>query len=87
MQYTNIDEGKWVVLFCVRFFKQISMEGDYMATKSITKNVDIKDKKLCKAFVSALENAEKKHSKEVSLSRSFIELKGEKIKELFGDSK
>ena len=63
------------------------MEGDYMATKSITKNIDIRDKELCKTFISALENAEKKRSKEVSLSRSFIELKGEKIKELFGDGK
>lgn len=58
-----------------------------MATKSITKNIDIKDKKLCKRFVAALEHAEKKQSKEVSLSRSFTELKGEKIKELFGDNR
>ena len=87
-----------------------------MATKSITKNVDIRDEILCRAqrdpvvlrrrdalhrekdaqeserksdepFVDALENAEKKHAKEVSLSRSFKEVKGSKIKELFGDNK
>lgn len=63
------------------------MEGDFVATKSITKNVDIRDKKLCRTFVDALENAEKKHAKEVSLSRSFKEVKGSKIKELFGDNK
>lgn len=58
-----------------------------MATKSITKNVDIKDKRLCRNFVAALENAENKHSKEVILSRSFKELKGDKIREIFGDLK
>ena len=41
-----------------------------MATKSILKNVDIKDKKLGKSLVIALENAAGKHSKEVTLSRT-----------------
>lgn len=58
-----------------------------MATKSIIKNIDIKDKRMCQAFISAIENAENKHSKEVSLSRSFTEIKGDKIKELFGEGK
>lgn len=58
-----------------------------MATKSIIKSIDIRDKKLCQTFVSALENAKEKKSKEVSLSRTFTEIKGEKIKELFGENK
>ncbi len=55
-----------------------------MATKSIMKNIDIKKKKSCHAFVLALEYAEKKKSKEVRLSRSVKEVKGGKIKEMFG---
>jgi len=58
-----------------------------MATKSIMKNVDIRDKRLCRAFISALENAHGKKSKEVSLSRTFKEISGDKIKELFGESR
>lgn len=58
-----------------------------MATKSIMKNVDIRDKKLCRAFVDALENAEGKKSKEVVLSRTFKEISGDKIKKIFGESK
>jgi len=56
-----------------------------MATKSIIKNVDIRDKKLCGSFVAALENAQNKRSKEVAMSRSVTEVKGDKIKELFGE--
>ena len=58
-----------------------------MATKSIMKNVDIRDRKLCRSFVEALENAEGKGSKEVILSRTFKEVSGDKIKELFGENK
>lgn len=56
-----------------------------MATKSILKNIDIKDKKLGKALVVALENASKKSSKEVTLSRTYSDVRGEKIKEILGD--
>lgn len=56
-----------------------------MATKSIIKNIDIRDRKLCRTFVSALENAQGKKGKDVTLSRSFTEVRGEKIKELFGE--
>ena len=45
-----------------------------MATKSILKNVDIKDKKLGKSLVIALENAAGKHAKDVQLSRTFGEI-------------
>lgn len=56
-----------------------------MATKSILKNVDIKDKKMGSAIVSALENASNKKSKEVVLSRGFREVRGIKIKHIFED--
>lgn len=55
-----------------------------MATNSILKNVDIRKKSLCRAFVSALENAKKKKSKEVILSKACTEIKEERIKEIFG---
>ncbi len=55
-----------------------------MATKSILKNVDIKDKKLGKSLIIALENAAGKQSKEVTLSRRYDDVRGEKIKEILG---
>lgn len=55
-----------------------------MATKSILKNVDIKEKKLGKSLVVALENAAGKHSKNVTMSRTYSDVRGEKIKEIFG---
>ena len=39
-----------------------------MATKSILKNVDIKDKKLAKSLITALENAKGKKAKDVDSS-------------------
>ena len=55
-----------------------------MATKSILKNVDIKDKKLGKSLVVALENAAGKHAKSVTLSRTYKDIRGDKINEVFG---
>lgn len=55
-----------------------------MATKSILKNVDIKDKKLGKSLVVALENAASKHAKIVTLSRTYKDIRGDKINEVFG---
>lgn len=55
-----------------------------MATKSILKNVDIKDCKLSKSLVLALENASNKKAKDVTLSRTYEDVRGEKIKEIFG---
>lgn len=54
-----------------------------MATKSILKNVDIKDKKLGKSLVIALENAAGKKSKEVQLSRTYEDVRGEKLRSFF----
>lgn len=54
-----------------------------MATKSILKNVDIKDKKLGKSLIMALESAAGKHTKEVQLSRTYEDVKGEKLRSIF----
>ena len=55
-----------------------------MATKSIAKYVNITSKAAGRNLVFALENAHSKKSKEVSLQRTFSELKGDEIKKLFG---
>ena len=55
-----------------------------MATKSILKNVDIKDKKLGKSLVVALENAADKHSKTVQLSRTYEDVRGDKLRSILG---
>lgn len=56
-----------------------------MATKSILKNVDIRDRKLSRNFVNALENAHKKVAKEVTLSKSCTNVNRRDIKKLFGE--
>lgn len=53
-----------------------------MATKSILKNVDIKDKKLGKSLVIALEHAADKHAKDVHLSRTYDDVRGEKLRSI-----
>lgn len=55
-----------------------------MATKSMLKNIDIKDTKLAHQLILALENASSKQSKNVTLSRTYQDVRGEKIKEVFG---
>ena len=55
-----------------------------MASNSILKNVNITDKHLGRSFVVALEQAQNKTSAEVEISRTVSEIRGEKIKELFG---
>ena len=51
-----------------------------MATKSIYKNVNLKNKTLTRGLVLALENAMDKKGKEVQLQKAFEEVKGDKIK-------
>ncbi len=46
-----------------------------MATKSIYKNLRLKDKSLCRSLVAALENSEKKSAIEVSYSKSVRDVK------------
>lgn len=54
-----------------------------MATKSILKSVNIKEKNLGRNFVIALEKAHDKKFKEVKLSRNCSDVKKEEIKNLF----
>jgi hypothetical protein len=54
-----------------------------MATKSMLKSINIKNGRLAKGLISALENAEKKSSKHVTLQRRLEEVKGEKIRQFF----
>ena len=56
-----------------------------MATKSIYKNVVIKDAQLKQKFVLALENAQKKTSKKVQLSKPCRNVKKEQVKDFFGE--
>lgn len=58
-----------------------------MATKSIAKNVNIKDRILSRNLVSALENAQNKVAKEVSMARTFSEVKGSRLKSIFGENR
>lgn len=53
-----------------------------MATKSILKNVDIKDKNLGKSLVVALENAAGKHTKEITLSKAYEDVRGDKLRSI-----
>ena len=57
-----------------------------MATKSILKNVVIKDKKSCSSLVNALESAKGKRAKEVIYSRSVRTADDEMIKKMFNRS-
>jgi len=56
-----------------------------MATKSIFKNIVIKNKTLSKKLVLALENAKEKGSKHVVLSKSYHEVKKCQIKDILGN--
>ena len=55
-----------------------------MASKSICKSIHIRDRRLSNQLVNALENAKGKHSIEICISKKVQDLKGEKIKEMFG---
>lgn len=54
-----------------------------MATKSILKDVSIKEPNLAHTFVKALENAERSKSEPKRTSRECIELTGDKVKGFF----
>ena len=53
-----------------------------MATKSILKNIDIRDKERGKALVIALERAAQIHTKDVQLSRTYEEISGDKLRSI-----
>ncbi|RBP68323.1 hypothetical protein DES36_10384 [Alkalibaculum bacchi] len=54
-----------------------------MATKSILKNINIKEKNSGRRLVLALENAKNKKSKEVTYKKSYSEISKDQIKEIF----
>lgn len=56
-----------------------------MATKSILKNISIRDSKVAKKFVIALEAAERRPNKKVTMSRTVQRLAPDKIQDFFGD--
>jgi len=55
-----------------------------MATKSILKVIDVRDKHFGRKLVSALENAENARSKDVTISKSVKTLDKKSIREIFG---
>lgn len=62
--------------------------GLKMATKSILKNVTIHGRSNCRKFISALEHAEDKKSKEVTISKPVRQVKSsEEIRKFLGDMK
>ena|GEM_PF-877545 len=58
-----------------------------MATTTIFRDVVIKEKHLGRTFVSALENAVNKSTKQVDLKCSYEEVKGEKIRNIFKEER
>lgn len=56
-----------------------------MATKSIYKDITIKSKPLARNFISALENAKNKKSKQVTLRKKYTKLDKSRIKDMFGE--
>lgn len=66
---------------------QTERKGDDMATKSILKNIDIKDKKLGKSLVIALENAAGKHAKDVQLTRTYEDVRGDKLRSIINNER
>lgn len=58
--------------------------SDVMATKSITKNINIKDRTSARNLASALENSKNKGHKTVDMSKASRDVKGEEISKMFG---
>lgn len=58
-----------------------------MATKSILKNIALKDKKSVTTLVDALINAKNKSSKKVDFSRSVRTADDDMIQKIFGENK
>lgn len=56
-----------------------------MATKSILKEVNYKKPILISQFVAVLEHAKKDRGKTVVLSKPSYDVKGEKLREMFGN--
>lgn len=55
-----------------------------MATKSFLKDVSLRDKRQCQAFIRALEKSQSKEPKEVNISTRSRDLTKEQIRKIFG---
>jgi hypothetical protein len=62
------------------------MEVAFMATKSILKDIYIRDRKTMRSLLSALTNAKNKSSKPVVLRRGLEEVKSEDISKYFEEN-
>ena len=60
---------------------------DCVATKSVLKNIDIKNRQSALALVNALENAKGKHTQHVVKTRTFSDANREEIRKMFGATK
>ena len=56
-----------------------------MATNSILKNIRIKDKRLARGFIAALERARIKKAKDVDIPHKIQRLDKQQIRSVFGD--
>ena len=56
-----------------------------MPSKSILKNILIKDKISGKQLVTALETASRKHPKEIHLKETYEDVRGDKIRNILGN--
>ena len=56
-----------------------------MATNSILKNVTIRDRKMGRDFVYAIENASRKKSPPVVISKAHMDVKGNDILKMSGE--
>lgn len=54
-----------------------------MATKSISKNINVKGRKQVKKLVDALEHANQHRGKTVNMSRTVTEVKEDEVNEFF----
>lgn len=58
-----------------------------MATKSVLKNVTVRDRQSARRLISALENASGKQSQPVQHQRSHSDASRDDIRKMFGGSK
>lgn len=69
---------------CIQYDGPSKESVMHMATKSILKDIKIKDKQLAHAFIDALEQAESSKYKPTQVTRECKELTGDNIKDFFG---
>lgn len=55
-----------------------------MATKSFLKDVSLRDKKQCQAFIKALEKSQSKEVKEIDIASRSRDLTKDQIQKIFG---